>query len=313
MSTDLRISAEGLRAPRYWPTWLLWKTLRLTHGLPLRWHRRIGTAIGTLSRILLTRQRRTVRINLELCFPEFSRGERERLLREHFCALGMSILEMGIAWFSPFERIRNLVEVHGLEHLESTARSGRAVLLWSAHSTCLEIGLRFLEVLETPCAGMYHEQRNELMAQMLSAGRSNFADEQIPRDNVRQLLSRLKQGFTVIYLPDQTYVGNQSALLPFFGEPAVTNVAASRIAQRTNAEILTYFFRRLPGDAGYRIDIGPPLEGIPSTDAVADARRLFGALERHIRAAPEQYLWSYKKFKRRPAPFTDPYRDASES
>jgi KDO2-lipid IV(A) lauroyltransferase len=312
VSTDLRISSDGLRAPRYWPTWLLWKTLRLTHALPLRWHRRIGAAIGALSRFLFVRQRKIVRINLELCFPELPHKERDRLLREHFGALGMSILEMGIAWFSPLERIRGLVEVHGFEHLQNTARSGRAVLLWSAHSTCLEIGLRFLEELETPCAGMYHEQRNDLMARMLSAGRSHFADEQIPRDNVRALLSRLKQGFTVIYLPEQTYVGNQSALLPFFGEPAVTNIAASRIALRTDAEILTYFFRRLPGDAGYRIDIGPPLEGIPSTDALADARRLFAALERHIRAAPEQYLWSYKKFKRRPAPFADPYRDASE-
>jgi KDO2-lipid IV(A) lauroyltransferase len=92
----------------------------------------------------------------------------------------------------------------------------------------------------------------------------------------------------------------------------LTNIAASRIAGRTNAQILTYFYRRLPDDAGYRVDIGPPLDDLPSDDAAADARRLFGALENYIRLAPEQYLWTYKKFKQRPAPLSDPYRDPSE-
>ncbi|MGD2167596.1 MAG: lipid A biosynthesis acyltransferase, partial [Gammaproteobacteria bacterium] len=54
-------------------------------------------------------------------------------------------------------------------------------------------------------------------------------------------------------------------------------------------------------------DIGPPLDGIPSDDPADDARRLFRALEDHIRLAPEQYLWTYKKFKRRPPAYPDPY------
>jgi KDO2-lipid IV(A) lauroyltransferase len=312
MSTGPRIAAEGLRAPRYWPLWLLWKTLRLTHRLPLKWHRRIGTVIGGLFRLVFVRQKRIARINLELCFPEMSARERELILRQHFAAVGMSFLEMGIAWFSPIERILALTQLHGFEHIENAVRSGRSVLLWGAHFTCLEVGIRVLEALDTPCAGMYRPQGNELMNRMLVAGRSHFADEQIPRDSVRRLLARLSDGSTVIYFPDQTHVGNQSALIPFFGEPALTNIAASRIAGRTNAQILTYFYRRLPDDAGYRVDIGPPLDDLPSDDAAADARRLFGALENYIRLAPEQYLWTYKKFKQRPAPLSDPYRDPSE-
>ena len=307
MSAELRIPAGGMRGARYWPTWLLWKMMRLTHPMPLRWHRRLGQFIGTVFRLLLSRQRRIARINIELCFPNLSATEREQLLRAHFRSLGMSFFEMGLAWFAPIERIRSIVEVHGLEHLQRAIDAGQPVLLWGAHFTCLEMGVRILEDLDARFSTMHKSQSNALMDQMIITGRARFAAEQIPRDGIRRLLARLKAGDVVVYFPDQAHVGNQSAVLPFFGVPAATNTAASRLAERTGAQVLTYFYRRLPADAGYRIDIGPPLRNMPSDDAGDDARRLFGALEAYIRLAPEQYLWTYKKFKRRPPEYPDPY------
>jgi KDO2-lipid IV(A) lauroyltransferase len=145
-----------------------------------------------------------------------------------------------------------------------------------------------------------------MMDVMIRRGRYRFAKQQIPRDNVRALVRSLREGYAVGYLPDQTYLGNQSELLPFFGEPAVANTATSRIAAISGAAVLTYFFRRLP-NGDYRVDIGAPLADFPSDSAARDAQRLFGLLEDYIRLAPEQYLWLYKKFKGRPAPFGDPY------
>jgi KDO2-lipid IV(A) lauroyltransferase len=95
-------------------------------------------------------------------------------------------------------------------------------------------------------------------------------------------------------------------LLAFFGEPAVTNTATSKLAAIGDATVLPYFFRRLPsGD--YRVDIGAPLADFPGESPSRDAQRLFALLEDYIRLAPEQYLWLYKKFKGRPAPLPDPY------
>ena len=154
---------------------------------------------------------------------------------------------------------------------------------------------------------MYRPQRNAMMDVMIRRGRHRFAKEQIPRDNVRALLRSLRDNYVVCYLPDQTYLGKQSELLPFFGEPAVTNTATSKLAAISGATVLPYFFRRLP-NGDYRVDIGAPLAGFPSD--VRRARR--GAAVRrcsrtYIRLAPEQYLWLYKKFKGRPAPLADVY------
>ena len=48
----------------------------------------------------------------------------------------------------------------------------------------------------------------------------------------------------------KTYLGKQSELLPFFGVPAVTNVATSKLAMISGAVVLPYFFRRLPNNEG---------------------------------------------------------------
>jgi KDO2-lipid IV(A) lauroyltransferase len=218
----------------------------------------------------------------------------------------MSFVEMGIGWFMPIERLLQRVDIHGREHLERALADGRGVLLVGGHFTTLEVGFAVIEALTPRVSTMYRPQRNAMMDVMIRRGRYRFAKQQIPRDNVRALVRTLRHGDAVAYLPDQTYLGNQSELLPFFGEPAVTNTATSKLAAISGAAVLTYFFRRLPsGD--YRVDIGPPLDDFPSESPTRDAQRFFGLLEDYIRLAPEQYLWLYKKFKGRPAPLPDVY------
>jgi KDO2-lipid IV(A) lauroyltransferase len=180
------------------------------------------------------------------------------------------------------------------------------VLLVGGHFTTLEIGFAMLEALTPRASCMYRPQRNAMMDVLIRRGRYRFAKHQISRDNVRALVRTLRDGYAVGYMPDQTYLGNQSELLPFFGEPAVTNTATSKLAAISGAKVVPYFHRRLPsGD--YRVDIGAPLADFPSESPKRDAQRLFGLLEDYIRLAPEQYLWLYKKFKGRPAPLPDVY------
>jgi KDO2-lipid IV(A) lauroyltransferase len=54
---------------------------------------------------------------------------------------------------------------------------------------------------------------------------------------------------------------------------------------------------RLPGRAGYRLEILPPLKDFPGSDPVADALRINRLLEERIRLCPEQYLWVHRRFK----------------
>jgi KDO2-lipid IV(A) lauroyltransferase len=300
------LSLAPFAGPRYWPTWVLLGSMHAIAKLPRAWQLRVGRALGRLLRRLKRREHRVARRNIELCFGHLSAADQHRLLERHFEAVGMSFVEMGIGWFTPIERLLERVAVHGREHLERALARGKGVLLFTAHFTTLEVGVGVLEALTPRASCMYRPQRNAMMDVMIRRGRHRFAKEQIPRDNVRALLRNLRDNYAVCYLPDQTYLGKQSELLPFFGEPAVTNTATSKLAAISGATVLPYFFRRLP-NGDYRVDIGAPLADFPSESASHDAVRLFGLLEDYIRLAPEQYLWLYKKFKGRPAPLADVY------
>jgi KDO2-lipid IV(A) lauroyltransferase len=300
------LSLARFVSPRYWPTWLLLGLLHFAARLSPRAQLRLGRGLGRLLRHVKRRERRVAARNLALCFPALDGPQREALLARHFESVGMSVVEMGVGWFTPIDTLLRRVAIHGREHLERAVASGKGTLLVTAHFTTLEVGVAVLEAISPRTSCMYRPQRNAMMDVMIRRGRYRFAKEQIPRDNVRALVRSLRDNFVVVYLPDQTYLGRQSELLPFFGEPAVTNIATSKLAGISGAIVLPYFFRRLP-DGDYRVDIGPALTDFPSDSARGDALRLFGLLEDYIRLAPEQYLWLYKKFKGRPPPLPDPY------
>jgi KDO2-lipid IV(A) lauroyltransferase len=304
------LSLARFWTPRYWPMWVVLLAMHATARLPFGWALALGRGFGRLLRRVKRREGRTAAKNLEICFPELTPAERALLLDRHFEAVGMSFAEMAIGWFWPIERLLERVEISGAEHVQRALAGGKGVLMVGGHFTTLEVGVAVIESFIPNCATMYRPQRNAMMDVMIRRGRSRFARTQIPRDNVRTLLRSLRDNWAVMYMPDQTYLGKASQLLPFFGEPALTNTATSKLAALSGAPVLTYFFRRLPDNSGYRVEIGEPLADHPSGDLGADTLRLVARLEAAIRRAPEQYLWLYKKFKGRPPPLSDPYRRA---
>lgn len=94
--------------------------------------------------------------------------------------------------------------------------------------------------------------------------------------------------------------GKDSVFAPFFGVEASTITATHHLARMSGAAVLPFAHRRLPGGAGYELEIGAPLAAFPGGDEVADSARVNAAIEAMVRAAPEQYLWIHKRFKTRP-------------
>jgi KDO2-lipid IV(A) lauroyltransferase len=306
MSRADDLSLRPFGAPKYWPVWFLLGVLRLAALLPFSMQIRLGSALGRLLHLIERRRRRIVHRNLEICFPELSESERADLLRRHFRSVGISMFEMAIGWFSSTAKLERLVEIRGLDNLQNALADGKGALLVGAHFTPVEVCVAVLESVDIPFATMYRTQRNAMMDVLIRRGRHRFAADQIPRNDARTLIRRLRSDYAVIYFPDQTYLGNQSALIPFFGEPALTNLATSKIAKISGAPVLTIFCRNAD-DSGYTVDIGPVLDRFPSDDPVADTRRIVTLLEDYIRGSPDQYLWLYKKFKRRPESLPDLY------
>jgi Kdo2-lipid IVA lauroyltransferase/acyltransferase len=296
-------------ALRFAAAWLLYLSLRAIVLLPLRCQIRLAKRAGGAVRGLLRARRRVVDRNLEACFPEQSAEQREALAVAHFEALGASLAEMAMGWYGSEAKIAQVVRVDGREHLDAALANGRGVILFSGHFTSFEI---FFPVLGKMCprlCGMYKVQRNRTVDEILSRGRLRNVDRLFAKDSVRGMLKELAANSVVWYASDQSYTGKGSALIPFFGVPAMTNTAIARIARISGATVLPYFCKRTSDEPTYQMTIGAPLEGFPSTDTVRDTRRLVELLENYVLTCPEQYWWVHQRFKSRPPPYPDLYGD----
>jgi KDO2-lipid IV(A) lauroyltransferase len=291
---------------RYAVAWLGYAWMRLAVLMPYRVQMALGRAVGRAAYTLLHKRRRIAARNIGACLPHLPADTRATILKEHFESLGLSMVEMAMGWFGPAEAVRRRIDVEGAEHLAAALAKGKGVILFSAHFTTFEFFWAALKPLCTKLCGMYKWQRNPVMNRVMNRGRGRYFDLLFAKDNVREMLRCLRSNGVVWYASDQSYGGKGSVLLPFFGEPAMTNTAIGRIAKASGAAVLPYFCRRLPTNR-YVMSIAAPLPGLPSGDDVADTRALTKVLEDYIRTCPEQYWWIHQRFKGRPAPLPDLY------
>ncbi|MET0071031.1 MAG: LpxL/LpxP family Kdo(2)-lipid IV(A) lauroyl/palmitoleoyl acyltransferase [Candidatus Thiodiazotropha sp.] len=296
----------SLYSPRTWLAWtglgLLWL---LSQSIPYRLALPLGRLMGKLIYHASPKRRHIAAVNLGICFPQLDEGQRIRLLHDHFHSLGIGILMIGYAWWASDRKLRSLVDIEGIEHLQKSLERGKGIILLSAHFTDLEITGRLLSLFQ-PIAVMYRPHENPVIEWAFSRNRRMRFEAAIPRNDIRQVVRTLKRNLPVWYAPDQSFKGRSSTLAPFFGEPAATNTATSRLARISGADVILFSGYRKQDGSGYRLVIDPPLNEFPSEDAQQDAGRINGLIEQAIAHAPEQYLWIHRRFKKRKV-IPDPY------
>ena len=272
--------------------------MRGLHWLPLPLLRASGTALGALLFVFAGERRRVVHTNLGLCFPALNGAQRSALARAAFRAFCQSVIDRAILWHSPPQRIRTLVQVAGEAHLERLA--GQPVILLAPHFVGLDAAWARL-TLERRMASMYARQKNAAFNKALKAGRTRFNDPRLlsRQDGVRALLRELSNGLPLYYLPDMDLGPRDAVFAPFFGVPAATITAVSRLARLANAAVLPVVTRMTP--RGYEVTIHAPWDHFPGASDEDDARRMNAFIETEVRANTAQYHWLHKRFKTRPA------------
>ncbi len=286
--------------PRYWPSWAAVALLRTFSMLPLPLLWVLGALLGEIASRVPSRARHTADVNLALCFPDLDDAARQRLRRATFRAFMQAIVSIGVGIWASRDRLRRLVRFRDRFIYDSALAAGQHVILLAPHFVVLEIaGLRLSQ--EHPMVSMYKSPKNPVFDRVMRRGRSRFGGVMIERSSdLLPLVRLLREGRPFYYLPDQDPGGAPSVFAPFFGVPTATLTAPSRIARLARAAVIPCYTRLLPFGRGYEVIMKPPLPNFPSADPVADATCLNAAIEQAVREMPEQYLWTYKRFKSRP-------------
>jgi KDO2-lipid IV(A) lauroyltransferase len=292
------VSLKTFLIPRYWYAWPVLALMLFMSWMPGRVLWVLGGGLGAFVSWLPTANRRFAERNIELCFPEKSTSERSRLVKQHFRLSGFATLSLSVVWFAPRWRIRRFVKMRDYRHVEQAFRSGKNVILLAPHFIGLDIGAMRAS-FERNFVSMYRKARDPLL-EYLFQRRCRYGAVVVERfASLKPIIRLIREGWPFYYLPDQDMGEKASIFVPFFGIPAATVTILSRLAETTNAVVIPCITRIAPGGS-YEVQFLPPFENFPTGDPVADAGRMNVEIEAWVREMPEQYIWSYRRFKTRP-------------
>jgi KDO2-lipid IV(A) lauroyltransferase len=274
---------------------LMYLLARLPLGV-LQW---LGSGIGLLIGSWPNKQRRNALINIGLCFPELAPREQVRLRNRNLREFGKTYVEIAYLWLRPAEQVLALVrEVRGGELLQR--RDGKGLIVLSPHLGAWELAGLHLAA-QGPTAIFYKPQKYLDDLILASRARSGAELAPITAKGIRVLVQALERGDYVGVLPDQEPKADKGAVFaPFFGVPAFTMLLVNRLSRRTGAPVIFMFAERLRGEGGFRMHCIPAPAGIDSEDDIEAATALNLGIEQCVAVCPEQYVWPYKRFRRRP-------------
>jgi KDO2-lipid IV(A) lauroyltransferase len=281
----------------------------LLQWLPLRLLAPLGQGLGLLLHTFGHARRRVALTNLALCMPERSAAERRRLVREHFMWTGRSLLERGLLWHASPARLKRLIHVEGDVHLAE--RSERPVMWLVPHFVGIEVAGAATQLFQTRLGcDIYTAQSNPVMDAAFKQGRSRFGLALLfnRHQGAMPVVRAIKKGAAFFNASDMDFGLRDAAFVPFFGQPAATLLAPSRMARSLGMVVQPLVCEMLAGGRGWRVTFMPAWADWPTDDPVADAAAMNAFIEAQIETMPAQYFWVHKRFKTRPEGQSAVYR-----
>jgi KDO2-lipid IV(A) lauroyltransferase len=210
-------------------------------------------------------------------------------------ASGMLFSDSLWIWRNPQKALK-LVEVQDWDLVESAIREGHGLVMLTPHLGGFEIIPRVL-AQHFPATILYRPSRQEWLNEVVEEGRAYPNMHFVPTNlnGVRQMSRALTRGEAIGILPDQVPSGGEGVWVPFFGRPAYTTPLPARLANRNNTPIVMFTAKRKGIGKGWLMQATrlAPL----SEDANVAAAQINVAIEKAVLIAPEQFIWSYNRYK----------------
>jgi KDO2-lipid IV(A) lauroyltransferase len=264
---------------------------RLLSRLPLSWLHAIGSLLGRLVYWVAPTYRRRLKENI-------ARAGYAPFLPGAIGAAGKNIAELPFVWFASEERLLEVAVLENWQLIESTLAEGKGVIFLTPHLGCFEVTAQVVAT-RIPLTVLYRPPKKAALKPLLEGARAGARLRLAPAtlSGVRSLLKTLKQGGAIGMLPDQVPQQGEGVWADFFGKPAYTMTLPAKLQQMSGAPVLVAFGLRVRG--GFRVRITrlhAPLTGTPQEQA----RTINAAMEALIAQSPEQYFWSYNRYKTPP-------------
>ena len=254
--------------------------------------------------------------NVQRCYPGLDEHRQFLLARNSLRETGKTITETTFAWAQPVDAVLQLIQkVSGQAEVDQAVAMNNGVIFIIPHLGNWEIINHYLGK-HYGLTHMYQPNRNSRLNTYIQDRRNRTGTQFVPTDRVgiRAQLKTLKRGGCIGVMPDQEPLIHTGQFAPFFGIDALSNELVAGFA-KTGAKLFTAVCERTQN--GFDIHFAPvDISGSQDVKSDPEANHpegnaltaINGAIETAVRRKPVQYLWSYKRFRTRPAGKLDFYQ-----
>ena len=290
--------------------------LALLGKLPLLWLQLFASLIAWV--LVLHKKNglyKTTHRNLLIAFPEWDEKHRQHMTALALKAQLQSMLEFVKCWSSPPQySVERIKQVTGQHLLHDAIARQKGLILIVPHFGTWEIMNAWINQF-TDIVVMYKPDNHPALNKFVLQARSRLRATLVPADEsgVRQLFKALKRGGVTAILPDHTPEASGGIYSDFFGCRLLTSTLVSRLAQKTQCEVLQLSCQRMADDPHYfQVNVETVDTAIRSDSLQASVDCMNTSIENLIRRHPQHYHWNYKRFKANPLLGDIYYEDADK-
>jgi len=265
---------------------------------PLRLVYFLGASLAGIYYCLAFHDRRFVKANLRIIFPEKSSRELRKISRMVFRNFAKYLVD-----FFRFERLDRAyidknIKLENLHYFDQVLAKGKGVVVLTAHLGNWELGGVVIAQLGYPFWAVALPHKNKKVNDFFDGQRNRKGVKVIAMGKaVRSCITEIRNNHMVALVGDRDF-SEKGIVLDFFGKPMHFPEGPAALSLMTGASIVPGFMLRNPDDS-FTLRIEKPVEFTPSGNKEKDLADLIGVykniIQDYVRKYPEQW-YVFRKF-----------------
>lgn len=265
----------------------------------------LGSLIGRLMWLLPNNSKKVALINLTHCFPELSEAEIQQLAKKNLINIAKTFTESACAWIWPAEKSLRLVkEVEGLELLQQAKAEGKAVVGITSHLGNWEVLNHFYCQHGNNPITFYRPPKLKALDELLKQKRTQMGNRVAPStsEGIISVIKEVRKGGSVGIPADPEPALKSGVFVPFLAVQALTSKFVSGMVAGKEDKVAAIFLHaiRLEDGSGFKVILQAAPPELYSSDTETSVAALSQTIADYVRRWPEQYMWTMKRFRRRP-------------
>ncbi len=275
--------------------------VRLVSSLPFPFWYAFSSFCALLGEYLLRYRREVVDTQIRRCFPEFDDAKVARTRRGFYRNFMDVMVESIKGQTISADELDRRVELVGMDLVRDELRAGRIAVLATSHVCNWEWTLQAVSKnLGFPMDAAYKPLHNEYWDRLFLTLRSRFGANMVPDRRVpMHVLRRRKQPRAVAMVADQDpTLASARHVTAFFGHETTFYYGPEAIVRAVGGP-LYYVAVERTRRGHYRVEMERIVAHDEELPEGAMTDRYAARVEAQIRAHPSDWLWAYRRWKKR--------------